>query len=328
MAPDVSQSPIASTFLSIRGRGYTMKKKRILLMCILCMILFSTVSYAKSAAVTIPEFLITVNGQAMESKYNQYPLLLYKDITYVPMEYDYARFLGIKANWYQESRGYGNKSVLFVGVAEEQAKELKIISTKTSNQKRCTATVAEYGLALNTINPKKYLNNQKEEYPILNFRGVTYFPLTWRFAVEEFGWEYSYDKKSGLRIESGHPFRPVISDKVIGTTLPRATGMDYYYGKEYYVGYPTTTFDNNYKIVIRKRGQSECEYSLKNQIQGDYYFNMKKNSVGAFVDSEPSIAGDIFSIGCRKLDMNGESYVLLKIDLGTGKVVAEETKTK
>ena len=292
--------------------------------------LFSSVSYANSVTVTIPEFPVTVNGQVMESKHNQYPLLVYKGITYFPMAYDYARFLGIKTNWYQESRAYGNKSVLFVGVAEDRAKELKIISAKTPNRKSCTAAVAGYGLALNTTNPNGYLNNSKEAYPILTFRDVTYFPLTWRFAVEEFGWEYSYDNKSGLRIESGNPFRPVIDDRRIGNTLPQATWTDYYYGKDYYVGYPKTTFDGNYKLIVRKRGGQEQEYSLENQIQGDgdYYFNIEKTDAGGFADSEPSVTDNIFSIGCKKINASGESYVLLKIDLDTGKVLSEEVKTQ
>lgn len=29
---------------------------------------------------------------------------------------------------------------------------------------------------------------------------MTYFPLTWRFAVEEFGWQYSFDHTNGLVI--------------------------------------------------------------------------------------------------------------------------------
>lgn len=305
-----------------------MKIKRILPACIACMMLFSTAAYAKSTTVTIPEFPVTVNGKVMESKNNQYPLLLYKNITYFPMAYDYARFLGVKTNWYQQSRAYNNRDVLFVGVAEDRTKELKIISTKNANQKRDTATIADYGIALNTTNPNNYLNNSKEEYPILNFRGVTYFPLTWRFAVEEFGWEYSYDNKNGLRIESGNPFRPVIDDSRIGATLPQATWTDYYYGKEYYVGYPKTTLDNNYKLIVRKLGGKEQEYNLKDQLQGDYYFNMKKTSSGGFVESEPSIAGNTFSVECRKVDMAGESYILLKINLDTGKVISEEAKTK
>jgi hypothetical protein len=294
------------------------KVKLILPLCILCVLLFPTAVYAKSAAVTIPSFPVTVNGQPMESKYNQYPLLLYKDITYFPMAYDYARFLGVKANWYKTCREYGGKGVLFVGAAEDRAKELKIISTKTPNQKRYTATVAEYGIALNTTIAGKFLDNIKEEYPILNFRGVTYFPLTWRFAVEEFGWKYSYDKQNGLRIESGDSFRPVISDGIIGSTLPRTMWTDFYYGKEYYVGYSLSGFNKDELFIVRKRGEPERKFSLGDQIQGDYYA----------VISEPSIDGNIFSVECKKYTSDSkESKVLLQINLDTEKVVAEEDRT-
>ena len=296
-----------------------MKIKRILPLCFLCLLLFPTAVYAKSAPVTIPNFPVTVNGQTMESTYNQYPLLLYKDITYFPMAYDYARFLGVKANWYETCREYGGKSVLFVGVAEERAKELQIISAKTPNQKRYTATVAEYGIALNTIIAKKFLNNLKEEYPILNFRGVTYFPLTWRFAVEEFGWNYSYDKQNGLQIESGDPFRPVISDGIIGSTLPKTTWRDFYYGKEYYVGYSLSGFNKDTSWIVRKRGGEEREFTLDNQLPGDCYF---------CVIGEPSIIDHIFSVECKRFTGDDvESRVFLKINLDTGTAVVEEDRS-
>ncbi|QOX63798.1 hypothetical protein FRZ06_10790 [Anoxybacterium hadale] len=308
-------------------RKYTVKSTSLIILLSLTILLAPAEVYAKTVTASIPTFPVTVNGQAMESVYNQYPFLLYMGITYFPMTYDNARFLNVKVNWYEKSRSYGNKSVLFVGVAEDRNGELKMSSTKTPNKKQYPVTVAEYGIALNTTNPSKYLDNQKEEYPILNFRGITYFPLTWRFAVEEFGWEYSYDKQNGLNIKSSDPFRPIISDSVIGATLPRATGTDYYYSDKYYVGYPTTTWDNNYRLIIRKRGGDEREYSLENQIQGDYYFNVKKNNSGAFVASEPSINNNLLSIECRKVSSNSaESSVILTIDLDTGKVVAENTK--
>ena len=46
----------------------------------------------------------------------------------------------------------------------------------------------------------KQIENSSEEYPVLRFRDVTYLPLTWRFAVEEFGWEYSYSQEYGISI--------------------------------------------------------------------------------------------------------------------------------
>lgn len=39
---------------------------------------------------------------------------------------------------------------------------------------------------------------------MLSYRNVTYFPLTWRFAVDEFGWKYNFNSKTGLVIDAGN----------------------------------------------------------------------------------------------------------------------------
>lgn len=276
--------------------------------------------------VNVPDFPVIINGQQMENIYNQYPLLVYKNITYFPMAYDYARFLGVKANWYE------NKQVLFVGITDDPAKELKKYTINTPNKKTYTATIANYYIAVNTTNAKDYLNNKQEEYPVLNFRNVTYFPLTWHFAVEKFGWDYSWDSKTGLQIKSSEPFRPVIEDKVIGATLPSRGigGKEYFYHYNYYVGYPINTFNENYDLIVRKKGEAEKIFSLKEQLKdGDYYFNQRSDTKGIPVDPisdiAPSIDETVFSIVCRKVTMAGNENVLLKIDLNTGQVLVKET---
>ena len=37
---------------------------------------------------------------------------------------------------------------------------------------------------------------------------VYYIPLTWQIAHVHFGWEYSFDAKSGLVIECGNTAKP------------------------------------------------------------------------------------------------------------------------
>lgn len=49
----------------------------------------------------------------------------------------------------------------------------------------------------------KLVDNIKDEYPLLSFRDVTYFPMTWN--IEEFGWEYSFNNGNGLIINSDNP---------------------------------------------------------------------------------------------------------------------------
>jgi hypothetical protein len=70
------------------------------------------------------------------------------------------------------------------------------------NQKTQTANIINSKVTING----KMIENENEQYPLLRFRGITYFPLTWRFAVEEFEWRYSFDNISGLTISADNYF--------------------------------------------------------------------------------------------------------------------------
>ena len=83
----------------------------------------------------------------------------------------------------------------------------------------------------------KSINNSAEEYPLVTFRGVTYFPLTWRFAVDEFGWDYSFDPENGLVINSSNPHTQIIN-------LPNISGSAAFDGEYYY--YNGKIGENNY----------------------------------------------------------------------------------
>ena len=164
----------------------------------------------KSVTVVLPTFPVTINGQLIESVYNQYPLLLYEGITYFPMAYNYAAFMGIKSNWYKDTR------ILFIGISGNTMEEYKPYLISPGNQETTyTAIMPDYDIAVNTVDRNNFLRNENEEYPLLNFRNITYFPLTWRFAVDEFGWSYSFDNEGGLRIDSENTARPVIDDSIL-----------------------------------------------------------------------------------------------------------------
>jgi hypothetical protein len=55
-----------------------------------------------------------------------------------------------------------------------------------------------------TINGKR-IDNSKEEYPLLTYNNITYLPLTWKFAHDQFGWDYVWDDSKGLSIHSSNP---------------------------------------------------------------------------------------------------------------------------
>lgn len=273
--------------------------------------------------VTLPTFKVTLNGTPVDNTNNQYPLLVYKDMTYFPMTYHGARFLQVKANWYE------NVQVLFVGKAEEKEAVLQLEKASSPNKSSYTAAIPAYKIAVNTIRASDFLDNNQEPYPVLNFRGITYFPLTWRFTVEEFGWEYQFDEENGLVINSGDMFGPILEDSRIANTSPNRgmNELEYYCGEAYYVGYPVNTFNDNYTLVVCKKGEAEKTYSLKGQLlEGDYYFNQQYDRDGLSVEpiSEmaPAIEGDIFSVYCRRL--SSEENVLLEIELTSGMVIRQD----
>lgn len=158
-------------------------------------------NYRKVEYVTIPKCKVTFNGQEVDSTSRRYPLLQFRDITYFPMTYDDCRFLGVTTEW--------NDSLKKLTIEKEKVENALYneYPYATNREKFIYESVEGiYGEVKNCefqieVNGKEVINS-KEEYPLLLFRNVTYFPLTWRFAVDEFGWKYSYDEENGLVITS------------------------------------------------------------------------------------------------------------------------------
>ena len=147
-------------------------------------------AYAASVQVTLPEFSVRLNGIPIENATRQYPLIVYKDITYFPMTYYDSRFLGLESDYTVLS----GLSINRTGVAGEYNDS----KTPERNPMRGMVQIAAFPISVNG----KTIDNSKEDYPLLLYKGITYFPLTWRFAVDEFSWEYSFDQTRGLSINS------------------------------------------------------------------------------------------------------------------------------
>lgn len=141
--------------------------------------------------VTVPTFDVTLNGVIVENSYRQYPLLLYKGITYFPMTYDDCRFLGLSTDW-SSSKGLSiNKTTV-----SSYALERTLNPARNNNSYRVSIT--QFPITLNGTS----IDNMQETYPLLQFQDITYFPLTWRFAVDQFGWSYNFGMQKGLNIAS------------------------------------------------------------------------------------------------------------------------------
>jgi hypothetical protein len=160
---------------------------------------------AQNVPVTIPQFNVTLNGLEFNPAIfedlwertdfwqdEQYPLLLYRGVTYFPMTRNKCNLLNLDVSWTREGG-------LSVSAGDPVAwKDFEYELQETKNQRSQSAAVAALPVAVNG----KRIDNEEEPYPLLTFRDVTYFPLTWRFAVDEFGWDYSFSNETGLEIRA------------------------------------------------------------------------------------------------------------------------------
>ena len=128
--------------------------------------------------VIIPSYSVEISNGPIYYYDSLYPFLSYKNITYFPMTYDYCRALGLLTSWDAEKG-------LFIAGADTKG-TLPIYET-TDNSGILTATLPTYDIYVNG----KKIDNSKQEYPLLNFRGVTYFPMTYDFS-KEFLWTLDF----------------------------------------------------------------------------------------------------------------------------------------
>ena len=207
-----------------------------------------TLAAEKTVRVTLPTFSVHLNGNKVDNQYRQYPLIVYKDMTYVPMTWFDSRLLGLKTEWSQ-------KDGLTI-LEDKVTTSYEPYKTKQKNSKSQNATIPTFKITVNG----KQINNSKEEFPLLNFRNVTYFPLTWKFAHDEFGWEYVWDKSKGLTINSNNP-------KVRIANLPRYAGENdvaLFDGYFYYVE-TVGSINNIYRVPENNLTKKHLIYSYNGE---------------------------------------------------------------
>ncbi|KIL39682.1 hypothetical protein SD70_18655 [Gordoniibacillus kamchatkensis] len=214
----------------------------------LCMSLLAPAGQSRAAdvsvRVTLPDFAVNLNGHTVENQYREYPLLVYRDITYFPMTWYDTRMLGLEATWSPDD-----------GLNIKQSRVTSTYVPYKSERRNAAAYAAEVPASAVTINGKA-IDNTKEEYPLLSFRDVTYFPLTWRFAHDEFGWDYRWSDTGGLSITSHNP-------QLQTAPLPAYAGEnDVALFKGYYYFVETTDTTNHvYRAPVRKPSDKEEIYS-------------------------------------------------------------------
>ncbi|WP_281886781.1 DUF5050 domain-containing protein [Paenibacillus sp. YYML68] len=186
----------------------------------LCFVLHTEKANAAdtNVKVTIPQFKVSLNGNNIENQNREYPLLVYRDITYFPMTWYDSRMLGLEASWSATN-----------GLSIKQGPVTSSYVPYKSDSRNAQTYWAEAPASVVTINGK-VIDNSKETYPLISFRDVTYFPLTWRFAHDEFGWDYQWSDASGLSITSNNDqVKDVeLSDKATLKDVALHNGSYYY----------------------------------------------------------------------------------------------------
>jgi len=144
--------------------------------------------------VTIVEFDIYVNDTEILTEESQYPALVYNNITYFPLTSDYLSTLGLDLT-------FSNSQGLTIGKKSAKKNlDQRFLGSKNLIGSTVKARLAEFDISVNG----EMVNNNEEAHPVLLYKNVTYFPMTWRFAVEEFGWGLSWSSVTGLKITTAN----------------------------------------------------------------------------------------------------------------------------
>lgn len=172
---------------------------RILFIVILLILqVMPAVSYGAERTVTakLPTFRVQINGTIVDSTIAEFPLLVYKDITYMPMTYDFCNLIGLESSWTKEEGlkvSIRNNDTIPTITEPQNYKK---------NSSKVTASVVETPVTING----KLIDNSKEKYPFLRFRNITYFPLTFKFTTEAFNIYNNFNDGIGLQIYSENKF--------------------------------------------------------------------------------------------------------------------------
>lgn len=169
------------------------KSISIVLLFILFFASCSTV-FCSTEQVQLASFPVTFNGEKIDNQHATYPLIMYRGITYFPMTWDFSNAFGLITT-YTEEKGL---------VVSKSGRAASVVQSLTANNDFGKSYAAEMPNFPVTVNGR-LINNAAEPYPILHFRNITYFPLTWKFAVTEFGWDYTYSDEKGLSISAIGP---------------------------------------------------------------------------------------------------------------------------
>ncbi|MGQ7890592.1 YHYH domain-containing protein [Paenibacillus anseongense] len=130
-----------------------------------------------------PTYTINVNGTSITNSSLKYPVISYKDITYFPMTFKFTQALALETVWDAETGFVIRKTSNKAGKLELD------YGTTSSNM---YASQPDFNIYVNDA----WIDNGSEEYPLLVLNDVTYFPMTWHYAVDELGLAIKFENNT------------------------------------------------------------------------------------------------------------------------------------
>ncbi|CAH2213847.1 hypothetical protein [Tepidibacter aestuarii] len=243
----------------------------------------------KSVKVTLPKFNVTINENKIDNLYREYPLLVYKDMTYFPMTWYDCRLLGLETKWTQDEG--------FKIVQGKVTSSYVPYKKKHKNRNSYNATIPTFEITANG----NLIDDFKEEYPLLSFNNVIYFPLTWKFAHDTFGWEYVWDKSEGLMIKSNNP-------QVTTVNLPKYAGENNVAVFDGYYYFVETINNTNkvYRVKENNLSNKELVYSYEFDYNNNLPFYTRDKALWFHYHVGTAVMGrDVYC----KVNNNGKAIV-------------------
>ncbi|RKN78216.1 hypothetical protein [Paenibacillus ginsengarvi] len=156
---------------------------------------------------------IRINGQLIDNAHTKYPFLQYRDITYLPLTWDNTSALGIQLFWDDYGtmlirNSYGKGGGNFIGWKKQRFKQ------DLTASRRLGGTVAVTKAADPVVVETSLFDSSQETYPLLQFEGITYLPLTWQLAHDQLRLTMYFDPANGLNVIGGQQpiLGPIVYD--------------------------------------------------------------------------------------------------------------------
>lgn len=165
-------------------------KKTLLIILMIALMLPPVFAGEETVNIKITDMDVNINGNLINNSTEPYPFINYNDITYIPMTWDLATSLGLEVKW------NGSTQTLEISKRDDMTVYQQTGYTLNDIKSSYKARIVKNKVIVNGVE----IDNTNTDYPVLNFRDVTYFPLTWAYMVDEFNCGYNWTQETGLAI--------------------------------------------------------------------------------------------------------------------------------